>query len=76
MVKAIDPYLYEIKIALEETKVNPTILPAVIRAIANIYYGTGHGKVQIFIQDGTVTNINPEEKMKVDIEAVLLEESA
>ena len=75
MVKKVDPELFEIKEAIIETKLNPIYIPAIIRAIANLYYGTGHGKVQIFMQEGKITSINPEERLKVDIEAVLNEPS-
>ena len=74
LLKAFDPDLYDIKMALVQTKVNPSILPVIVRAIANLAYGTGYGKVQIFMQDGVITNINPEEKLRMDAVAVLIED--
>jgi len=74
MVEAVDPELFEIKVALTETRVNPVVLPQIIRALANLFYGTGHGKIQIFMQGGKITSVNPEERMKIDVEAVLMEE--
>jgi len=75
LVKALDPELYEIKIALLETKVNPNIVPTYIRAVSNLFYGTGFGKVQTFMQDGVVTNVNFEEKVKMELDAVLLDKT-
>ncbi len=71
MIKAVDPELYFIMEALSETKLNPVVIPPIIRALSNLYYGTGHGKVQIFMQDGKITSINPEERLKIDLRAVL-----
>jgi len=66
VVRSLDPELYLIKIALAETGVNPTIIPRVIRALANLAYGTGFGKIQIFMQGGMITQIKPEESDKID----------
>lgn len=72
LIKTFDPELYDIKIALEETKVNPYMVPRIIRAIANIYYGTGFGKVTIQISNGEVSVISGLEKEPVNLPAVLL----
>lgn len=42
---------------LQETKVNPLILPRVIRGIHNVMIGTGKGQVVIHVQ-GTMTNVS------------------
>lgn len=75
MIRRVDPELFEIQKALIETKLNPIYIPAIIRCIANLYYGTGYGKVQIFMQEGKITSINPEERMKIELDAVLNDDS-
>lgn len=73
MIKSLDLDLYEIKVALLDTGVNPQVITSIIRAIANIYYGVGHGRIEIFLQKGKITSINSEERMKMDVEAVLID---
>lgn len=58
-----DSLVYDIaKIAsyLQETKVNPEILPRVIRGVHNILIGTGHGQVILHVQKKQ-TNISVRE---------------
>ena len=71
VIRKLDPELYLIKIALQESGVNPGILPAIIRTIGNLAVGTGYGKVQIFMQARVITDIKPEENVKVNEEAVI-----
>jgi hypothetical protein len=68
-LQLIDPELYNIKIALLTTDVNPDIIPAVIRTIGNLTLGTGYGKIQIFMQARVVTQIKPEESVEVNKKA-------
>ena|SRR3990167_7897870 len=75
LVKALDPDLYMIKLALTETQVNPEVIPRIIRSIANLYYGTGYGRVQIFMSKGEITAIKPEESDTINLQAVLEEEN-
>lgn len=70
VVKKLDPQLYMIKIALEETGVDPMIIPQIIRTLGNLTIGAGYGKVQIYMQARIVTDIESTEKIKVDREAV------
>lgn len=65
MLAQADPDLYMIKIALNETGVNPSILIPVIRAISNLSYD-GYGKVQIFMQARVITQIKPEASIEVN----------
>ena len=60
-LQRVDPALWNIKLALETFKVNPEILPRIIRAISAIGWGTGYGKVQIFLENRMVSSIKPEE---------------
>jgi hypothetical protein len=65
VVRKMDPELYLIHIALQETKVNPLIIPKVIRALSNMAVGSGYGKIMIFMERKTVTSINGEERVNV-----------
>lgn len=66
VLKSLDPDLYTIKIALEETGVNPDIIRHVIRALGNLTIGAGYGKVQIYMQAKIVTDIEATEKVKIN----------
>lgn len=57
------PYedIYQILLFLEETKVNPSVLPRVIRNIHNIVVGTGKGQVIVHVQ-GELTNVSMREQ--------------
>ena len=57
VIRKLDPELYLIKIALQETGVNPMVLPKVVRQISNLWIGTKFGKVTIYMQNGKVTTI-------------------
>lgn len=69
VLRELDPELYLIKIALEETGINPRIFPRIIRQLANMAYGTGFGKVQIFMQQKIITQIKGEESDQLNQEA-------
>lgn len=66
VVQKLDPHLYMIKVALDETKVNPLVIPKIIRTIGNLLIGTGYGKIQIYMQAKVITNIKPEENVDVN----------
>lgn len=74
VIRSLDSELFLIKVALEETQVNPMIIPKVIRALANLAYGSGHGRVQIFMQGGVITQIKPEESNVVNVETIRVKE--
>jgi hypothetical protein len=74
LLRAGDPYLYFIKMVLDETQVNPMVLPKIIRALANLAYGTGYGRVQVFMENGVVTNVKPEESSLVNLKVIRVEE--
>ena len=65
-LKEFDPQLNFIKVTLDETGVNPKILPKIIRSIANISYGTGYGDVTIHIKDNVVTHVKGNESDQLD----------
>jgi hypothetical protein len=66
----LDPELYLVKVALEETKINPRMLPRIIRSIANVAYGTKTGRVKVFVERGVVTHIFGEERDKLNLDAL------
>lgn len=66
LLSRVDPEVYLIKVALIESGVNAYILPSIIRTIGNLALGTGHGKIQIFMQARVITNIKPEESVVVN----------
>ena len=70
VIRKLDPELYMIKIALDETGIDPMIIPHVIRTLGNLTLGAGYGKVQIYMQARVVTDIEATEKIKVDREAI------
>jgi hypothetical protein len=72
-IKDIDPDMYAVKEMIETTKVNPRVLPSIIRAVAGIGWGTGFGKVQIFIENRKVSQIKPEESDLIDSPALKID---
>ena len=72
LLSQIDPELYLIKMALEETQLNPMILPEIIRSISNLLVGSGYGKVQIFMQARVITSVKGEESVNVNKPASVL----
>ena len=71
VVRKLDPELYLIKIALEETGVNPLIIPKIIYTISKLTLGAGYGKIQIFMQARLITQIKGEENIEVNEEAII-----
>ena len=71
IVRRLDPEFYLIKLSLQETGVNPSFLPKIIRAINNLAMGTGYGKVQVFISNKRVTQIKNEESDQVEQDVLI-----
>jgi hypothetical protein len=71
VIRKLDPELYLIKLALQESGVNPLIVPSIIRTIGNLSMGTGYGKIQIFMQAKVITNIKPEENVEINERAII-----
>ena len=57
MLAKMDPELYLIKIALLETKINPVIIPRIIRVLGNMNIGTGYGEITILMKERVVTQV-------------------
>lgn len=66
VIKKADPELYMIKVSLEETGIDPMVVVHVIRALGNLTYGHGYGRVQVYMQAKVITNIESTEKIKID----------
>lgn len=58
-------YLYDTLKFLEETHVNPQVLPRVIRGIHNITIGTGNGEVIVHVRDELTTITAKEQSPQV-----------
>lgn len=71
IVRRLDPEFFLLKIALEETGVNPLILPKIIRSIHNLAIGTGSGKIQIFMEKTIITSVKGEETDLVKEKAIV-----
>lgn len=72
VLKQLDPQLFFIKSSLLQTRVNPDILPRIIRALGNLNIGTGYGEIMILVKERTVTQIKSNEsdilRMNIDSE--------
>lgn len=71
VIRKLNPELYMIHVALEETGVDPLVIPHVIRALGNLSLGPGYGKIQIFMQARLITDIEATEKIRINAEAVI-----
>ena len=69
VLRRLNPELYLIHLSLVETGVNPLILPKIVRAIGNLSYGSGYGKLQIFMQARIITQVKGEESVEINEEA-------
>ena len=71
IVQKLEPEYYLIRLALEQTNVNPMILPRVIRQIANMAMGTGYGKIVIEMEAGTILFVHGEERDLIKEKAIV-----
>lgn len=67
IMRKLDPEMHLIKIALEETGVNPAIVLRFIRSLANLNVGTGYGVVEVLVKARSVTQIKTNESDVVDM---------
>ena len=67
MLAKMDPELYLIKIALLETKINPVIIPRIIRVLGNMNIGTGYGEITILMEERVVTQVKANESDVLNI---------
>lgn len=73
LVREISPPLANVLMALEISRVNPMILPNIIRAIGKMHSGTRYGKITIYMQNGKITAVEGVEYDKIEEEAVVEE---
>jgi hypothetical protein len=67
LVRVLDPELYMIKMALQDTGVNALIIPRIIRSLGNLNIGTGYGVVEILVKSKVVTQIKNNESDVVNM---------
>lgn len=65
-IRKLNPELYMIHIALQETNLNPLIIPHVIRALGNLSLGTGFGEVTLIMRDGMIAQIRGYESIVIN----------
>lgn len=66
LLRVADPELYLIKQALLETRINPLIIPQIVRVMGNLLLGTGFGKIEIYMQSRVIKNIVGQEKVMIE----------
>lgn len=71
VIQKLDPELFLIKMALDETGINPMLIPQIIRVLGNLSLGTGWGKIQIFMENGLISQIKGEESVLIQQEVIL-----
>lgn len=65
------PELYQIHQALEETNINPGIIPKIIRSLYNVVtFGKGFGIIKIVLVNGQITTLTDEQSYKLDMPAL------
>ena len=70
LIKALDPELFDIKVALMETGINHMVLMHLIRSLAIIKSGTGYGEISVQIRDSKVGLIKATENVALDLPIV------
>lgn len=69
MLKVADPELYQLKVALAISHLNPMILIPIIKTLGNLMLGSGHGKLEVFMQAKIIKNVVAQERVEVNQEA-------
>lgn len=69
MLAAINPNLWSINKVLNDSELNPVVIPFIIRAINDLVMTYGHGEVIIYVVKGRIDNIKANGNVRVDIEA-------
>jgi hypothetical protein len=65
IIKIYRPDLFVIDKALEAGKINPFLIPRIVRAISNVGFNGGYGKVVLYIEKNSIVNIEGVEKYLV-----------
>ncbi len=66
MLKIADPELYQLKVALAISHLNPMILIPIIKTLGNLMLGSGHGKLEVFMQAKMIKNVIGQERVEVN----------
>ena len=66
MLKVADPELYQLKVALAVSRVNPMILVPIIKTLGNLMLGSGHGKLEVFMQAKIIKNVVAQERVEIN----------
>lgn len=66
LIRTLDPEIYEIKISLLETGINPEVILHLIRSLAIVANGTGFGEISVQLRDGKIGIIKSTETVIVE----------
>ena len=66
MLQAADPELYQLKVSLAIAHLNPLILIPIIITLGNLMLGSGHGKLEIFMQAKIIKNVVAQERVEIN----------
>ena len=75
LLRQADPDLFLLKQTLTSTRITPLFLPRLLRAMDQVLQGTHFGQIRVFIQDNRITQIRGEQTDKLDVEALLSDET-
>ncbi len=66
MIKQVDPELYDVKVAINTTGMNPAVIIPIMRSLSLLASGSGYGLVKVLVKDGIVQSIRGEETVKLE----------
>ena len=66
MLKEVDPELYLIRVALDESGINPMMIPYLLRPIQSVLIGSGYGVIEIHMYDKNLRKIVVKETSHVE----------
>ncbi len=69
LLEQVDPELYQLKVALAISHLNPQILIPIIKTLCNLMLGSGHGKLEVYMQAKIIKNVTAQENIKIEQEA-------
>ena len=66
LLEQADPELYQLKVALTIAHLNPMILIPIIKTLGNLMLGSGHGKLEVFMQAKIIKNVVAQERVEIN----------
>ena len=66
MLEKADPEMYQLKVALAISHLNPMILIPIIKTLGNLMLGSGHGKLEVFMQAKIIKNVVAQERVEIN----------